>query len=479
MTTTNDALHRKETAGYNSGLGHRHIQMIALGGALGTGLFLGAGGRLNVGGPGLAIVYAVCGIIGYLMLRSLGEMVVHRPTSGSFASYAREFLGQKAAYFAGWIYFMAWVTVGITELTAIAIYLHFWPIFQGIPQWVLVAIALVIVLGVNLLGVRLFGEAEFWFAVIKVGALVVFMIVGVILLVSGHNVGGYEPGLTALSEDGWFPNGVLPLIVMTQGVIFAYAGIDMIGVTAGETENPRREIPKAINATVIRIVFFYVGSVLLLALLLPSHVYKADESPFVTFMNALGVPYAADIMNLVVLTAALSSVNAGLYATARILKPLAVSGLAPKFLGTMSNSGVPAGGVWLTSAMFVFGIILNYVVPNQAFEIVLNLGAIGILGMWIMICLSHVGYLRAVKRGLVEQHEYRAPLGVWGDVIVVTFLVGVLVLMGFDRPVGTYTLITAVVVLVPLFVIGWYLTAGSRARAAEELAVGQAEAVEL
>lgn len=479
MSTIDDRLHQRETAGYNSGLGHRHIQMIALGGALGTGLFLGAGGRLNVGGPGLAVVYAVCGVIGYLMLRSLGEMVVHRPTSGSFASYAREFLGQKAAYFAGWIYFMAWVTVGIAELTAIAVYLHFWPLFQGVPQWALVAVALVVVLGVNLLGVRLFGEAEFWFAVVKVGALVVFMVIAVNLLVTGTSVGGYEPGFATLRQDGWFPNGVLPLIVMTQGVIFAYAGIDMIGVAAGETEDPRREIPKAINSTVIRIVFFYVGSVLLLALLLPSHVYRADESPFVTFMNQLGVPYASDIMNLVVLTAALSSVNAGLYATARILKPLAISGLAPRFLGTMSAQGVPVGGIWLTCAMFVFGIVLNYLVPSQAFEIVLNLGSIGILGMWIMICLSHAGYLRAARRGAVERHTYRAPLGVWGDVIVVAFLLGVLVLMGFDYPVGTITLATSALVLVPLFIMGWFLTTGSRRRAESALNTGQADAVEL
>ena len=158
---TNVTRHDAEVAGYRKDLKNRHIQMIALGGALGTGLFLGAGGRLNAGGPGLAIVYAVCGVIGYLMLRSLGEMVVHRPTSGSFTSYAREFLGEKSAFFAGWVYFLAWVTVGIAELTAIAVYLKFWQLFQDVPQWILVAVALAIVVGLNLLGVKFFGEAEF------------------------------------------------------------------------------------------------------------------------------------------------------------------------------------------------------------------------------------------------------------------------------------------------------------------------------
>lgn len=456
-------IHAQEVAGYRKDLRNRHIQMIALGGALGTGLFLGAGGRLNAGGPGLAIVYAVCGVIGYLMLRSLGEMVVHRPTSGSFTSYSREFLGEKAAFFAGWIYFLAWVTVGIAELTAIAVYLNFWPIFQEVPQWVLVGAALLVVLAVNLLGVRLFGEAEFWFSFIKVGALVVFMIVGIVVILSGHEVAGHTPGWSTLAEGGgWFPNGVLPLIVMTQGVVFAYAGIDMIGVAAGETENPEKEIPKAINTTVWRIVVFYVGSVFLLAMLLPANAYSGAESPFVTFMNALGVPGAADIMNLVVLTAALSSVNAGLYATARILKPLALTGSAPKFLANMSEHGVPMGGVWLTTACFVSGVVLNYLVPEEAFEIVLSLGAIAILAMWAMICLSHLGYLRAAKQGTVTRHNYRAPGGALGDVVVLAFLLGVLILMAFDYPSGTYTTIAAAVLLPPLFVGGWYLAKANR-----------------
>ena len=464
---TNVTRHDAEVAGYRKDLKNRHIQMIALGGALGTGLFLGAGGRLNAGGPGLAIVYAVCGVIGYLMLRSLGEMVVHRPTSGSFTSYAREFLGEKSAFFAGWVYFLAWVTVGIAELTAIAVYLKFWPLFQDVPQWILVAVALAIVVGLNLLGVKFFGEAEFWFSFVKVSAIVLFMIVGVVVLAMGTPVDGHDPGLSTIPEGGgWFPNGVLPLVVMTQGVVFAYAGIDMIGVAAGETENPRREIPKAINATVFRIIFFYVGSVFLLALLLPASAYDGAESPFVTFLNALGVPYAADVMNLVVLTAALSSVNAGLYATARILKPLAINGSAPKFLGVMSAHGVPMGGVWLTTAMFVLGIVLNYVVPEAAFEVVLNMGAIAILCMWSMIVIAHLGYLRAARRGAVERHSYRAPLGGAGDVIVLAFLAGVVVLMAMDYPVGSYTLLWSVVFLIPAFVVGWLLTARSRARIA-------------
>lgn len=216
-------------------------------------------------------------------------MVVHRPTSGSYVSYASEFLGERAGFFAGWLYFVAWVATGIAELTAIAVYLQFWPLFNAVPQWVLVASALAIVVAVNLFGVKFFGEAEFWFAFLKVAALVLFLIVGIGLIVAGHQVAGHTPGLSTITQGGgWFPHGVLPLVVLSQGVVFAYSGIDMIGITAGETGDPEKEIPKAINTTIWRIIIFYVGSVLLLALLLPASAYSADESPFVTFLDALG-----------------------------------------------------------------------------------------------------------------------------------------------------------------------------------------------
>jgi len=460
-----DKIRTEETQGYKKDLKPRHIQMIALGGALGTGLFLGAGGRLAVGGPGLALVYAVCGLIGYLMLRSLGEMVVHRPTSGSFASYAREFLGEPAAFVAGWIYFLAWVTVGTTDLTAVAIYLKFWPLFHDVSQWILVAVALAVVLSVNLLGVKVFGEAEYWFAAVKVGALVIFLVVGIVFLVTGRAPGGT---ISATALGDWFPHGIMPLVILTQGVVFAYAGIDMIGVTAGETDDPEHQIPKAINTTVFRIIFFYVGSILLLGFLLPYTAYSAGESPFVTFMNSIGVPYAGDIMNLVVLTAALSSVNAGLYATARILRPLALTGSAPGYLGRLSEHGVPKNGIITTATLMVVGIVANYFVPEQAFEVFLNLGAIGILGMWAMICLAHIGFVRSG----IERPQYRSSAVF--DVIVLLFLFGVFILMAFDKPVGSATVAVTIFGLVPAFAIGWFFVrkrVGRKQEPAEEKVV--------
>lgn len=326
--------------------------MIAIGGAIGTGLFLGAGGRLHAAGPALAIAYAVCGLFAFFVVKALGELVLHRPSSGSFVSYAREFLGEKGAYVAGWMYVVNWSTTGIADITAIALYTHYWSLFTDIPQWVMALIALAVVLTVNLISVKIFGELEFWFAIIKVAALVVFMFIGIFLLATQHPVDGHTPGLNLLTDHGGiFPTGLLPVVIVLQGVVFAYSAVELVGVTAGETGEPEKVVPKAVNSIMWRVGVFYVGSVILLAMLLPWNKYVDGESPFVTVLSNVGVPAAGDVMNLVVLTAAMSSLNSGLYSTGRILRSMSMAGSAPKFAGLMNRNQVPYGGIMLTSAV--------------------------------------------------------------------------------------------------------------------------------
>ena len=286
-------------AGYSKSLKPRHVNMIAIGGAIGTGLFLGAGGRLADAGPSLFIAYAVCGIFAFLVVRALGELVLYRPSSGAFVSYAREFMGEKGAYTAGWMYFLNWATTGIADITAVATYTHYWGMFSDIPQWVIALIALAVVLTVNLISVKIFGELEFWFAIFKVGALVIFMCIGIYLLVTQHPVDGATPGPSLITDNGGvFPNGLLPMLLIIQGVVFAYASVELVGVAAGETENPEKIMPKAINSIMWRVGLFYVGSVVLLALILPYTAYTGDQSPFVTVFDKLGIPGAAGVMNL-------------------------------------------------------------------------------------------------------------------------------------------------------------------------------------
>ena len=446
-----------EDEGYHKGLKPRQLQMIAIGGAIGTGLFLGAGGRLADAGPGLFIVYAVCGIFVFLILRALGELVLHRPSSGSFVSYAREFLGEKAAFVAGWMYFLNWAMTAIVDTTAIATYMHFWGPFEPIPQWVIALVALVIVLGMNLISVKWFGELEFWAALVKVVALLTFLVVGTVFLGGRSEIDGQSTGFSVISNaGGLFPTGIFPLVIVTSGVVFAYAAVELVGTAAGETANPEKIMPRAINSVIARIAVFYVGSLVLLALLLPYTAYKSGESPFVTFFSKIGVDGAGSIMNLVVVTAALSSLNAGLYSTGRILRSMAMNGSAPKFTGKMSKNGVPFGGILLTGLITLFGVGLNAWVPGEAFEIVLNMAALGIIASWATIVICQIQLYRWSQKGILDRPKFRLWGSPYTGYATLAFLFAVLVLMGFDHPIGTWTVAT-LVIIIPALIGGWYL----------------------
>jgi L-asparagine permease len=388
----------------------------------------------------------------------MGELVMHRPTSGSFVSYSREFYGEKAAFAAGWLYFLNWATSGIADVTAAAIYVQFFA--PNLPQWIPALIALAVVLTINLVSVKLFGEMEFWFAAIKVAAIVIFMIIAIVVLVSRHPVAGHATGPQLIfANGGFFPHGALAALLILQGIVFAYAGIEMVGVTAGEAAEPRKIIPKAVNAVGWRIAIFYVGSVLLLVMLLPWNDYSGTESPFVTFLAKLGVPGAGGIMDLVVLTAALSSVNSGLYSTGRILRSLAMNGSAPKFTSVIGRNGVPYGGVLLTACVYVFGVVLNLLVPSSAFEIAVNFSALGIICMWIMIMVCNLALQRAARRGTVRRPEYRLPFAPYTNYVTIAFLVVVFALSWFDVPAGRIMICCSPGVAA-LLVLGWFVVRG-------------------
>jgi L-asparagine permease len=447
-----------EDDGYHHTLNNRQIQMIAMGGAIGTGLFLGAGSRLHSAGPALAIVYAISGVFAFLVVRAMGELVMHRPSTGSFVSYSREFMGEKAAYFSGWMYFLNWAMSGIGDVTAAAIYVKYFA--PGLPQWIPALIALVVVLSINLVSVALFGEMEFWFAAIKIAALVLFMLIGIGVLLLRHPVDGHSTGPQLIFDNGgFFPHGFIAAILIMQGVVFAYAGIEMVGVTAGEAAEPRKVIPKAVNAVGWRIAIFYVGSILLLVMLLPWTAYSATESPFVTFLTKLGVPGAGGIMDLVVLTAALSSVNSGLYSTGRILRSLSVNGSAPKFTGVIGRNGVPYGGVLLTASVYAVGVVLNVFLPSDAFEIAVNFSALGIICMWIMIMVCNLALQRATRRGRVIRPAYRLPFAPYTNYITIGFLVLVFALSWWDEPAGRIMIYCSPGIAV-LLVVGWFAVRG-------------------
>ncbi|AWT26421.1 L-asparagine permease 2 [Corynebacterium provencense] len=457
--------------GYRKGLRTRHIQMMAIGSAIGTGLFLGAGGRLHTTGPSLVLAYLVCGFFGFLVLRAVGELVMHRPSSGAVVSYSREFLGEGPAYFIGWVYFLCWALTGIADTTAIAMYLKFWGLFESVPQWVLALVSLIVVLALNTISVKVFGEMEFWFCLIKIVAICAFLVVGIVFIVTGHEVGGQSPGISNIVDHGGlFPEGTMQLALVTSGVIFAYFGIEMVATAAGETENARKEMPRAVNNVVWRIIVFYCGSVLLLSLLLPYTAYSADESPFVTFFSAVGVDHMGDIMNLVVITAALSSLNAGLYSTGRIVRTMSLAGSAPLRLGVLNSRGVPFGGILLTSAIIVVGVVINYVSPGRAFDIAMNLVAITIVLVWGFLVVCQMKLKAKADRGELQRPGFRMPLAPWSNWLTLVFLASVVVLMAYGDDLGFWTVMVAIPVLA-LIAAGWYLVKPATERRRAEHAV--------
>ncbi|MBP3976077.1 amino acid permease [Microbacterium sp. BLY] len=470
LTSAQDFTH--EQTGYRTALKARHLQMIALGGAIGTGLFMGAGGRLHAAGPPLAVSYLVCGVFAFFILRALGELVIHRPSSGSFISYAREFSGEKLAFAAGWLYLLNWGMVAIVDSTAVALYVHYWSAFRVVPQWLLALIALIVVVGLNLVSVRLFGEMEFWFSLVKVAALALFLVIGVVFLAAGWETDQGPTGLAMLTANGGFaPEGVLPAVIVMQGVVFAYASIELVGTAAGETENPEKVMPRAVNSVILRIAVFYVGSVLLLALLLPYTVYRAGESPFVTFFSHIGGPavgaVAGSTMNFIVITAAVSGLNAGLYSTGRVFRSLAASGAAPRATGRMSRRGVPVVGILVTAVFALAGVLLNAVVPEEAFEIVLNLSAIGIIAAWATIIICQLRLYRLSRRGVLERPAFRLFGAPYTSYLTLVFLASVIVLMAFDYPTGTWT-VASLGVLIPALIGGWFLARGRIAELAAQ-----------
>ncbi|MGW0036849.1 amino acid permease [Gordonia sp. NPDC003376] len=466
-TTYDNSALAHEDEGYHKSLKPRQIQMIAIGGAIGTGLFMGAGSRLHDAGPGLFITYAVCGLFVFFILRALGELVLHRPSSGSFVSYAREFFGEKTAFVTGWLYFFNWAATAIVDVTAVALYVHYWGMFEVIPQWLIALIALALVMAMNIISVKLFGEMEFWASIIKVTALVLFLVVGIVFLAGRFEVEGQPTGISVITDNGGLlPTGAFSLVIVTSGVIFAYAAVELVGIAAGETADPPAVMPRAINSVIVRIAVFYVGSLILLALLLPYTAYHKGESPFVTFFSKIGVPAAGGIMNLVVLTAALSSLNAGLYSTGRILRSMAMNGSGPAFTAVMNRNGVPFGGIALTGGLTLLGVVLNLFVPEDAFNIALDLSALGIIATWAMIVACQLQLWRWERKGILTRPAFRLPGTPYTGVATLIFLAAVVVLMCYDN---IWNLI-AIVVGIPLLVGGWYAVRGKVMAVAAERA---------
>lgn len=409
------------------GLTHRHIHFIALGSAIGTGLFYGSAGAIQAAGPSVLLVYLLGGAVVYFMLRALGEMSVQHPVRGSFAVYTREHLGGLGGYITGWMFAFEMMIVCLADLTAIGIYMKFW--FPDTPAWVWITTTLLVIGAANLASVRWFGELEFAFTLIKVVAVMAMIVGGAAILAFGLGTDPETTGISNLWNDGgFFPNGIEGMIAAFILVLFAFGGTEIIGVAGTEADDPDRSIPKAVNTVPLRILLFYVLAILVILMLNPWRAMTGEESPFVQIFDTLGVNWAAALLNLVVITAALSAINADLFGTGRVLTGLAKEGLAPKIMKRTIRD-IPVMTTITLLLVLIIGVVLNALYPN-VFETIAALATFATVFVWLMILLAHVASRRNMSAAERETLSFPVPFwpyGQWFAIIFILFTFGIMV----------------------------------------------------
>ncbi|SDH32193.1 aromatic amino acid transport protein AroP [Pseudomonas flavescens] len=423
-----------QTGPLKRGLKNRHIQLIALGGAIGTGLFLGSAGVMASAGPSMILGYAIGGFIAFLIMRQLGEMIVEEPVAGSFSHFAHAYWGPFAGFLSGWNYWVLYVLVGMAELTAVGKYVQYW--WPEVPTWATAAVFFVAINAINLSNVRVFGEAEFWFSIIKVVAILGMILLGGYLLFSG--AGGEQASVSNLwSHGGFFPNGISGLVMMMAIIMFSFGGLELVGITAAEADQPRTVIPKAINQVVYRILIFYIGALTVLLSLHPWDDLVATltaggdsygSSPFVQIFSLIGSDTAAHILNFVVLTAALSVYNSGVYCNSRMLYGLAEQGNAPSALLKVDKRGVPVLAIFFSAAFTLVCVVVNYLVPKSALELLMSLVVAALVINWAMISLAHIKFRKAMQAKGVEP-SFKAfwfPFANYLCLAFVLFILGVM-----------------------------------------------------
>ncbi|WP_460087120.1 amino acid permease [Pseudomonas sp. H1_B04] len=414
----------------NKLLSSRQISFMALGMSIGVGLFLGSASAIKSAGPSVLLAYIISGGVIFLIMRALGEMTVHNPVYGSFAAYAHEYLGPYAGFLSSWNYWILMVGVGVAESTAVGIYMKAW--FPDVPQWTWVCFSIASICALNLLAVRAFGEAEFWFALIKVATILALIAGGGMMIVTGWGNNGVPLGLSNLwQHGGWFPNGISGMLISLPIVAYAFAGVEMIGIAASESEDPKKTIPRAINSVLWRILLFYVAAIAVILAIYPWDQIGTQGSPFVTTFERLGIKEAAGIINFVVITAALSSFNCILFSGGRILKRLADEGQAPKMLQKVRSNGIPARAVFATVACMAFGVVLNYAVPDRAFGYMMSLLAFNVAWTWGMITLTYIFFQRRIRKSGVI-NDYPMPLRKISPAICLLFVAFVLFMLGYE-----------------------------------------------
>ncbi|PVZ12309.1 MULTISPECIES: amino acid permease [unclassified Pseudomonas] len=439
--------------GLKRGLSARHIRFIALGSAIGTGLFYGSASAIQKAGPSVLLAYLIAGAAVYMVMRALGEMALRRAEPESFGDYATQAMGPFAGFSTGWTYAFEMVIVCLADVTAFGIYMGFW--FPDVPQWVWVLSVICLIGALNLCTVKVFGELEFWLSIVKVGAIVAMILGGLWIMAFGLGQAQTGTGVVNLWENGgFFANGASGLIASLAVVVFAFGGIEIIGVTASEAKDPERTLPRAINAVPLRILLFYVLTLLVLMAIFPWPQIGSQGSPFVLIFDKLGVTSAAAILNVVVITAALSAINSDVFGAGRMLYSLALKGHAPRAFAQVSRNGVPWLTVLVMAVALGVGVVLNYLIPKNAFELIAALATFATVWVWLMILLSQFILRRRMNAQDVAALKFAVPLWPVAPALAIAFMVFIFGVLGYfeeSRPA-----LVAGVVWMYLLGIAWY-----------------------
>ncbi|MDR7344275.1 proline-specific permease ProY [Pantoea alhagi] len=429
----------QETNKLKRGLSTRHIRFMALGSAIGTGLFYGSADAIRMAGPSVLLAYVIGGAVAYIIMRALGEMSVNNPQSSSFSRYAQDYLGPMAGYITGWTYCFEILIVAIADVTAFGIYMGVW--FPDVPHWIWVLSVVLVIGAVNLMSVKVFGEVEFWFSFFKVATIIIMIAAGLGMIIWGIGNGGQPTGIHNLwTNGGFFAHGIVGMLLSLQMVMFAYGGIEIIGITAGEAEDPEKSIPRAINSVPWRILVFYVGTLFVIMSIYPWNQVGTQGSPFVLTFQHLGIAAAASILNFVVLTASLSAINSDVFGVGRMLHGMAQQGHAPKMFMKVSERGIPWVTVVVMMLAMLIAVYLNYLMPEKVFLVIASLATFATVWVWIMILCSQIAFRRTLSKQQAQALKFALPGGSYTAIVGVLFLVFIIGLIGYfpDTRVSLY-----------------------------------------
>ncbi|MCH4188397.1 MAG: amino acid permease [Megasphaera sp.] len=439
------------------GLQERHIQLIALGGAIGVGLFLGSATAIEKAGPGVVVAYMIAGLAVFFVMRAMGEITVEYPVSGSFSAHAYQFLNPLAGYVSGWNYWYVWVVTCMAEITAVGVYVHLW--LPDLPQWISCLCALGLMTCANLISVKAYGEFEFWFALIKIITIIFLILTGAGMIFFGLGNGGVAVGVSNLtSHGGFFPHGFGGVFDTLLMVLFAYVGIEVIGVTAGEAHNPEKTLSSAIDKVLYRILLFYVLALLVIMAIYPWDQIGHQGSPFVMVFEELGISGAANIINFVVITAALSSCNSGIYSTSRMLYNLSLQGTAPKAFSVVSKHQVPYRCICISVFFMLIGVILNYFLPATVFEVITSVSAFACMVTWMMILFCQMSYRKQLSPEEKKHIRYKMPWSPYSNYFTLAFFAVVLLSACFhpNTRVGIFATAAWLVGLIAVYYIAGF-----------------------